>query len=118
MMVNNCNSYGLLEEGIDFYYKNEIYTFPYPYNENIKIYENKNVGHDIKLLIINNGISIKIKIYDDINKIRNDSIEKYEYKIRIKKIGFSLISDNAFIECKNNYSKYDRKELLFFHLKN
>ena len=30
MMVNNCNSYGLLEEGIDFYYKNEIYT-PYPY---------------------------------------------------------------------------------------
>ena len=29
-MVNNCNSYGLLEEGIDFYYKNEIYT-PYPY---------------------------------------------------------------------------------------
>ena len=117
IMINNLNSYELLEEGIDLYSQKEIYSVPYPHDEVITVFENENVGHFLRLIIINNGISIKIKIYDKIDKKRNSNIENNEYKIIIKQMGFSLISDNTFTDCKKNYAKYDRKELLFFSFK-
>ena len=104
-MINNLNSYELLEEGIDLYSQKEIYSVPYPHDEVITVFENENVGHFLRLIIINNGISIKIKIYDKIDKKRNNNIENNEYKIIIKQMGFSLISDNTFTDCKKNYAK-------------
>ena len=115
-MVSHHILYELSDEYICQHYQNQINIFQYPYNEVIKIHENPSVGYKIRLNIINNGKSIKIKVYDEILKIIENKIEKNTIYIYFKQIGISLIGDNTFITCKNNFSEYDRNELIYLSL--
>ena len=116
IMITHNKLYELFNEYICLYYNNQRFMNKYPYNEVIKIHENQNVGYKIRLIIINNGISFKIRVYDEIiNNIEN-KIGNTEINIYFKQIGISLIGDNTFITCKNNFSEYDRNELIFLSI--